>query len=137
MKSKQCPFCKGKAEIKPMINPFPKEVDHLVLYEFGCDTKGCYLQYGAGNYTEKRDLRNLERMWGAIPDWEEAAKVSKPVKKSSKNVKTIHYSKDREKSGIPCAARNIAVSWSDVAEQVTCGHCKNTKVVKELLKTSS
>lgn len=138
MKDKQCPYCKGRAEIKPLLDPHKKsgDKDRFMMFEYSCSAKGCYLQEGAGNYVDKNNLKVLTDQWANIPEYVKPAAPKKPkiVKKAvKKKTFTTHYSISG-KSDIPCCSKTNAKEWTDDAHKVTCERCLSCESVKLLLK---
>lgn len=126
MKIKICPFCKNKAEIKPLLDPYKeeKQKNRLRLYEYACGTTGCYLEFGYGNYVEKENIKVLEDMWKNIPDY-----VSK-IPKVKKGGFYTHYTPSGRQKGIVCCQRSMAKNWSDDRSKINCVRCLDTKVFK-------
>ena len=55
-KLRKCPFCGHKGKLFA----FTDEGDGLVLYDVGCETIGCFLEFGAGWRLPRKDAI---RMW--------------------------------------------------------------------------
>ena len=108
MKYKICPFCRKKAKIKTILDPYKssKDKERLKLYDYSCGTKGCYLEEGAGQYCT---VKELDSMW-------------KDIKEGSTKTLT-HYSPKNSKATIPCSSRSVAADWTDDKSKVSCSRC--------------
>ena len=134
MKDKSCPFCRGRAEIKPLLDPHKKTgvKDRFMMFEYSCSTKGCYLEEGAGNYVDKNNLKVLTDQWAAVPDYvKNKAAIKKPKIVKKKPSGAVHFSLSGEKVNIPCSSRANAKSWSRFYKDVNCSRCLGTKNIKD------
>ena len=109
MNDKICPFCKKKAKIKTILDPYKGTgvAKRLKLYDYVCGTKGCYMEDGGGHYCT---MPELESMWARVRD-------------GSGSKYTVHYSPDDSKETIPCSSRSTAHSWTGDKRKVSCGRC--------------